>query len=37
MAFVEGMPDRFGVGLVSFSTGATSLAEPTDDRARSSA
>jgi Ca-activated chloride channel family protein len=30
--FVQGLPDRFGVGLVSFSTGATSLAEPTDDR-----
>jgi Ca-activated chloride channel family protein len=30
--FVKGLPDRFGVGLVSFSTGATSLAEPTDDR-----
>jgi Ca-activated chloride channel homolog len=32
--FVEGLPERFGVGLVSFSTGATSLAEPTDDRAQ---
>ncbi len=31
-AFVEGLPERFGVGLVSFSTGATSLAEPSDDR-----
>jgi Ca-activated chloride channel homolog len=31
--FVKGLPDRFGVGLVSFSTGATALAEPTDDRA----
>ena len=31
--FVQGLPDRFGVGLVSFSTGATALAEPTDDRA----
>jgi Ca-activated chloride channel family protein len=30
--FVKGLPDRFGVGLVSFSTGATALAEPTDDR-----
>ncbi len=30
--FVQGLPDRFGVGLVSFSTGATALAEPTDDR-----
>ena len=30
--FVKALPDRFGVGLVSFSTGATSLAEPTDDR-----
>jgi Ca-activated chloride channel homolog len=32
--FVEALPDRFGVGLVSFSTGATSLAKPTDDRAQ---
>ena len=31
-AFVEGLPERFGVGLVSFSTGATALAEPSDDR-----
>ena len=31
--FVAGLPERFGVGLVSFSTGATALAEPTDDRA----
>lgn len=31
-SFVTGLPERFGVGLVSFSTGATSLAEPTDDR-----
>ena len=30
--FVEGLPERFGVGLVSFSTGATALAEPTEDR-----
>jgi Ca-activated chloride channel family protein len=30
--FVEGLPERFGVGLVSFSTGATALAEPTDER-----
>ena len=30
--FVKALPERFGVGLVSFSTGATSLAEPTDDR-----
>ena len=30
--FVQGLPDRFGVGLVSFSTGATALAEATDDR-----
>jgi Ca-activated chloride channel family protein len=30
--FVEGLPDRFGVGLVSFSTGATALADPTDER-----
>jgi len=30
--FVEGLPERFGVGLVSFSTAATALAEPTDDR-----
>jgi Ca-activated chloride channel family protein len=30
--FVEGLPERFGVGLVTFSTGATSLAEPTEDR-----
>lgn len=32
--FVKDLPDRFGVGLVSFSTGATSLAKPTDDRAQ---
>ncbi len=31
-SFVQGLPDRFGVGLVSFSTAATSLAEPTEDR-----
>ncbi len=31
-AFVQGLPERFGVGLVSFSTGATALAEPSDDR-----
>ena len=30
--FVEGLPERFGVGLVSFSTGATSLADPTEER-----
>ena len=30
--FVKGLPDRFGVGLVSFSTGATALAKPTDER-----
>jgi Ca-activated chloride channel family protein len=30
--FVEGLPDRFGVGLVSFSTGATALADPTEER-----
>ena len=30
--FVNGLPDRFGVGLVSFSTGATSLADPTEER-----
>ncbi|HEX2302074.1 MAG TPA: VWA domain-containing protein [Gaiella sp.] len=30
--FVEELPERFRVGLVSFSTGATALAEPTDDR-----
>jgi Ca-activated chloride channel family protein len=30
--FVEELPDRFAVGLVSFSTGATALAEPTEDR-----
>ena len=31
--FVQGLPERFGVGLVSFSTGATSLADPSDGRA----
>jgi len=31
-SFVERLPERFGVGLVSFSTAATSLAEPTEDR-----
>jgi Ca-activated chloride channel family protein len=30
--FVEGLPERFGVGLVSFSTGATALADPTEER-----
>ena len=30
--FVSGLPERFGVGLVSFSTGATALADPTEDR-----
>ena len=32
--FIDGLPDRFRVGLVSFSTGATALAEPTEDRER---
>ena len=31
--FVEGLPERFGVGLVSFSTAATSLADPSEERA----
>ncbi len=30
--FVQGLPERFGVGLVSFSTGATALADPTEER-----
>jgi Ca-activated chloride channel family protein len=30
--FVEDLPKRFSVGLVAFSTGATALAEPTEDR-----
>lgn len=32
-SFLDRLPDRFRVGLVSFSTGATELAAPTDDRA----
>jgi Ca-activated chloride channel family protein len=31
--FVDGLPERFGVGLVSFSTAATSLADPSEERA----
>jgi Ca-activated chloride channel homolog len=32
-SFLDRLPDRFKVGLVSFSTGATELAAPTEDRA----
>jgi Ca-activated chloride channel family protein len=31
-SFVNRLPERFGVGLVSFSTAATSLADTTEDR-----
>lgn len=31
-SFLDELPERFKVGLVSFSTGATALAEPTEDR-----
>jgi Ca-activated chloride channel family protein len=33
-SFLDRLPDRFRVGLVSFSTGATELAAPTEDRAQ---